>query len=308
MDVEKPVADDEEVLIEVRAASVNALDWRLMRGTPYFLRVMIGLRKPRTTRLGRDVAGRVELVGKNVTRFKPGDEVFGVCSGAFAEYACAAESKLVRKPSAVSFEDAAAVPVAASTALQGIRDKGRVRQGDRVVIDGASGGVGTFAVQIARAFGAEVTAVCSPTNVDQARSMGAHHVIDYTREDFTKSRQRYDLIVGANAHHSIFAYRRALRPNGTYVLLGGGGIEMVQAMLLGPLLSRMGTRKFGTAMAKVDEADLAILAEFLAAGTVVSRIERRYPLGEVSEALRYLEEGHARGKVVVTMGGAPPNG
>jgi NADPH:quinone reductase-like Zn-dependent oxidoreductase len=302
-DVEKPVPKDDEVSIEIRAASVNTLDWRLIRGTPRFLRLMVGWRRPKDTRLGRDVAGRVESVGRNVTRFKPGDEVFGVCAGAFAEYACAREGKLAIKPAGVSFEAAAALPVAASTALQGLRDRGRVRQGDRVAVEGASGGVGTFAVQIARALGAQVTAVCSPRNAESAASMGAAHVVDYTREDFTRSGERYDVILGANAHHSIFAYRRALSENGRFVLCGGGGIPMTQAVILGPLLSRVGSRKVGAVMAKIDEKELAFLAQLVVEGKVVPVIERTYPLAGVPDAVRYLEQGHARGKLVITLDG-----
>jgi NADPH:quinone reductase-like Zn-dependent oxidoreductase len=301
-DVEKPVPKDDEVLVEVRAASVNTLDWRLMRGTPRLGRLVLGWRKPKSILLGRDMAGRVESVGRNVTRFKPGDDVFGACRGAFAEYACAAEGKLAIKPAGVSFEQAAALPIAASTALQGLRDKGRVRPGDRVAVDGASGGVGTFAVQIARALGAEVTAVCSTRNVEAARASGAAHVVDYTREDFTKSGQRYDVILGANAYHSIFDYRRALREDGRYVMCGAGGIQMLQGLLVGPLLSRMGSRKMGVVMAKIDEKDLAFLAQLVAEGKIAPVIERRYPLSGVRDALRYLEEGHARGKVVITVG------
>ncbi len=223
-ELEKPTPNDHEVLIRIRAASVNPLDWHFMRGEPFIVRMMAGgLLKPKVTRLGVDVAGQVEAVGRNVTQFKPGDEVFGACRGAFAEYACATEAKLALKPANISFEEAAAVPVAAITALQGLRDKGRIRRGQKVVVDGASGGVGTFAVQIAKSFGAEVTAVCSTRNVDTARSIGADHVIDYTREDFTRSGQRYDLIMGANAYHSIFDYRRALSQDGIYVGAGGGG-------------------------------------------------------------------------------------
>lgn len=305
-DIEKPVPKDDEVLIEVRAASVNTLDWRLTRGTPLVARLIVGLRKPKSNRLGSDVAGRVESVGGNVTRFKPGHEVFGVCRGAFAEYACAAEGKLAIKPHGVSFEQAAALPVAASTALQGLRDRGRLRQGEQVAVDGASGGVGTFAVQIARVLGGEVTAVCSTRNVEAAASMGAAHVVDYTREDFTRSGRRYDLIFGANAHHSIFDYRRALRENGRYVMAGAGGLEMCQGIFLGPVLSRMGSRKMGIVMAKIDEKDLALLGQFVAEGKVVPVIDRRYPLSGVPDALRYLEEGHARGKVVINPGGEGP--
>jgi NADPH:quinone reductase-like Zn-dependent oxidoreductase len=303
-EVAKPTPKDNEVLIRIRAASVNALDWRLMRGGPYIVRILFGLRKPkiaRPGRPGRDVAGQVEAVGRNVTQFKPGDEVFGVCLGAFAEYACAIEDKLALKPANISFEDAAAAPVAAISALQGLRDKGRIQRGQKVLVDGASGGVGTFAVQIAKSFGAEVTAVCSTRNVDTARSIGADHVIDYTREDFTKSGERYDLIIAANAYHSIFAYRRALSENGIYVMAGGGWAQILQAVLLGPLLSLIGRKKMCLFMAKMNKKDLVPLKDLLEAGKVVPVIDRRYPLSEVAEAIRYLEEGHARGKVVITM-------
>ena len=303
-EVAKPTPKDDEVLIRIRAASVNALDWRLMRGGPYIVRILFGLRKPkigRPGRPGRDVAGQIEAVGRNVTQFKPGDEVFGVCLGAFAEYACAIEDKLALKPANISFEDAAAVPVAAISALQGLRDKGRIQRGQKVLVDGASGGVGTFAVQIAKSFGAEVTAVCSTRNVDRARSIGADHVIDYTREDFTKSGQRYDLILAANAYHSIFAYRRALSQDGIYVMAGGGWAQILQAVLLGPLLSLIGRKKMCLFMANINRKDLVVLKDLLEAGRVVPVIDRRYPLSEVAEALRYLEEGHARGKVVISM-------
>jgi NADPH:quinone reductase-like Zn-dependent oxidoreductase len=263
--------------------------------------MMGGLRKPRVTRPGVDVAGHVEAVGRNVAQFRPGDEVFGACEGAFAEYACTTEGRLAPKPANVSFDDAAAVPVAAITALQGLRDKGRLQRGQKVLVDGASGGVGTFAVQIARALGAEVTAVCSTGNVDTARSIGAHHVIDYTREDFTRSGQRYDLILAANAHHSILDYRRALDRGGIYVMAGGGSAQVLQAVLLGPLLSRTGSKKLRFFVATVNRADLVILKDLLAAGEIVSVIDRRYPLSDVAEAIRYLEQGHARGKVVITM-------
>jgi NADPH:quinone reductase-like Zn-dependent oxidoreductase len=302
-EIEKPIPKDNEVLIKVRAASLNALDWRLLRGKPVFVRLMIGgLRKPKLTRPGRDVAGQVEAVGRNVTQFKPGDEVFGVCLGACAEYVCAIEDKLALKPANISFEDAAAVPVAALTALQGLRDKGRIQRDQKVLVDGASGGVGTFAVQIAKSFGAEVTAVCSTTKVDTARAIGADHCIDYTREDFTKSGQRYDLIIAANAYHSLFDYRRALSQNGIYVMAGAGGLtQILQGMLLGPLLSLIGSKKMRFFMAKINQKDLVLLMDLLAAGKVVSVIDRRYPLNDAAEALRYLEEGHAKGKVVITV-------
>jgi len=301
-EIEKPTAGDDEVLIKIRAASVNPLDWRLMRGKPLFVRLAIGgLRKPKATRPGVDVAGQVEAVGRNVTQFKPGDEVFGACRGAFAEYVCAIEDKLALKPANISFEDAAAVPVAALTALQGLRDKGRIQRGHKVLVDGASGGVGTFAVQIAKSFGAEVTAVCSTRNVDTARSIGADQVIDYTQEDFTKNGRRYDLIIAANAYHSIFDYKRALSSKGIYVIAGGGGAQMLQGMFLGPLLSLIGSKKMRFFIAKLDKTDLVLLKDLLAAGKIVPVIDRRYPLSDVAEALRYLEEGHARGKVVITF-------
>jgi len=301
-EVAKPTPKDDEVLIRIRAASVNPLDWRLMRGKPFFTRIMIGgLRKPKVTRPGVDVAGQVESVGRNVTQFKPGDEVFGSCRGAFAEDACTSESALVMKPANVTFEQAASVPVAAITALQGLRDKGRIQRGHKVMVDGASGGVGTFAIQIAKSFGAEVTAVCSTRNVGTARSIGADQVIDYTREDFTKNGQRYDLIIAANAYHSIFDYRGALNQDGVYVMAGGGWVQILQAMLLGPLLSLIGSKNMCFFIAKLNKTDLVLLKDFLEAGKIVPVIDRRCPFSDVAEALRYLEEGHARGKVVITM-------
>jgi NADPH:quinone reductase-like Zn-dependent oxidoreductase len=299
-EVEQPTPKDNEVLIRVRAASVNPLDSFALRGAP-LLRLIPGLRTPRDKGLGVDVAGQVESVGKNVTQFKPGDEVFGVCRGAFAEYACAAEDRLALKPANISFEEAAAVPVAAITVLQGLRDQGRIRQGQKVLVDGASGGVGTFAVQTAKSFGAEVTAVCSTRKVDTARSMGADRVIDYTREDFTQNGQRYDLILGANAYHSIFDYWRALGQGGIYVIVGGGLAQIFQAMLLGPLLSRMGNKKTRFFIAKMNRKDLIFLKDLLEAGKIVPVIDRRYGLSEAAEALRYLEQRHAQGKVVLTV-------
>jgi len=299
-EVEKPTPKDNEVLLKVHAASVNPLDFFTMRGAP-LIRLIPGLRTPKDKRIGVDAAGQVETVGRNVTQFKPGDEVFGVCRGAFAEYACATEDKLSRKPANMSFEDAAAVPVAAISALQGLRDKGRIQQRQRVLVDGASGGVGTFAVQIAKSFGAEVTAVCSTRNVETARSIGADHVIDYTREDFTRSGQRYDLILGANAYHSIFDYRRVLSRDGIYVVVGGGLARIFQAMILAPLLSLIGTKKTCFFIANINRKDLVFLKELLEAGKVVPVIDRRYPLSDAAEALRYLEERHAQGKIVLTI-------
>jgi NADPH:quinone reductase-like Zn-dependent oxidoreductase len=301
-EVPKPVPADNEVLIKVRAAALNALDWRMMNGKPVLIRPMIGgLRKPKITRPGHDVSGQVEAIGKNVTQFKPGDEVFGACAGSCAEYACAKEDKVAPKPANVSFEDAAAVPVAGLTALQALRDQGHVQRGHRVLVDGASGGVGTYAIQVAKAFGAEVTAACSTNKMETAQSIGADHVIDYTRDDFAQKGKLYDVIVGANAHHSLYDYRRSLSPNGIYVMAGGGVPQMLQSLLLGPLVSKVGKKKLRFIMAQVTRTDLDYLASLLAAGTIVSVIDRRYPLRDTAEAVRYLEEGHARGKIVITV-------
>jgi len=302
-EVEKPAPKGNEVLIRLYAASINPLDLFAMRGAP-LIRVIPGLSTPKPQILGCDIAGRVEAVGAHATQFQPGDEVFGVTGfsgGGLAEYACAAEDKLALKPANLSYEDAAAAPVAAITALQGLRDRGRIRQGQKVLIDGASGGVGTFAVQIAKSFGAEVTAVCSTRNVDTARSIGADHVIDYTREDFTRSGQRYDLIMGVNAHHSIFDYRRALSQDGVLVLVGGSIVQVLLAALLGPLLSLIGSKKTRFFIGNINQKDLGVLKDLLAAGRVAPVIDRRYPLSEVAEALRYLEQRHARGKVIITF-------
>src|ERR1041385_4028028 len=295
----KPVPKDDEVLIKIHAASVNPVD-RIFRA-PYVLRIMTGLRKPRDARVGRDMAGKIEAVGKNISRLKSGDEVFGVCRGAFAEYACASEGKLALKPANISLEEAASVPVAALTALQGLRDKGQIQPGQKVLIDGASGGVGTFAVQIAKAFGAEVTAVCSMKKMDTARSIGADHVIDYAQQDFTKSGQRYDLILAANAYHSIFAYRRALSPKVIYVMAGGGGIQIFQGMLFGPLLSLRCRKKTRFFIPTINQKDLGLLKDLMETGKVVPVIDRRYPLSRAAEALSYLEEKHAKGKIVITV-------
>jgi len=305
-EVAKPAPKDNEVLIKVHAASVNAADWHLLRADPFLVRLMVGgLLRPKITILGADVAGRVEAVGRNVIEFQPGDEVFGDISacgwGGFAEYVCALENALVLKPANMTFEQAAAVPLAGVTALQGLRDKGQIRPGQKVLINGASGGVGTFAVQIARSFGAEVTAVCSTRNVDAVRAMGADHVIDYTQEDFTKNGQHYDLILAANGYHPISDYKRALSPNGFYVMAGGSMPQMFQAMLLGPWISMTGGRKMGNFLARPNKKDLTFMKELLEAGKVKPVIDRCYPLSEVAGAMRYIEEGHARGKVVITV-------
>ncbi len=305
-EVEKPLPKDDQVLIKVQAASVNTLDLTI-RG-PFLARILSGgLRKPKDPRLGADLAGRVEAVGRQVTQFQPGDDVFGTGAGAFAEYVCASEKRVALKPANLSFEAAAAVPVAALTALQGLRYKGEIQPGHKVLIQGATGAVGTFAVQLAKAFGAEVTAVCSTRNVEMVRSLGADHVIDYTREDVTKNRQRYDLILAVNGYHSIFAYRWLLCPTGRYVLVGEGSKThlyraILQALLLGPLLSRKGGQQLAfMGVAHINQADLVAVKELLEAGKVVPMIDRRYSFAETAEALRYLEEGHARGKVVITV-------
>jgi NADPH:quinone reductase-like Zn-dependent oxidoreductase len=301
-DAAMPACGDSEVLVKIHAASVNPVDLHLIAGKPFPLRLMLGgLFKPKSTNLVIDLAGQVESVGREVTQFKPGDEVFGAGKGAFAEYVCAVENNLVLKPANISFEQAASVPVAAITALQGLRDRGHIQPGQKVLVDGASGGVGTFAVQITKSFGAEVTAVCSPRNTDKARSIGADHVIDYTREDFSHSGLRYHLIFCANAHHSIFDYRRALIQHGICVFAGGGGLQILQAISLGPLLSPIGAKKMRFFVAKVNKTDLLFLQGLLEAGKVVPVIDRRYPLSAVPEALRYLAAGHAQGKIVITV-------
>jgi NADPH:quinone reductase-like Zn-dependent oxidoreductase len=302
-EVEKPLPKDNEVLVEVKAVSVNAYDWHLLTADIFPMRLMgVGLFIPKNTILGADIAGRVEAVGRNVKQFQPGDEVFGeIGHGGFAEYACAPESRLALKPANLSFEEAAAVPMAALTALQGLRDVGQIRPGQKVLINGASGGVGTFAVQIAKSFGAEVTAVCSTRNLDQARSLGADHVIDYTKEDFTQNRKQYDLILAANGYHSISDYQHALTPNGIYVMAGGSPAQMFQAMLLGSWMSKTGGKKMGGVSAKPNQNDLVFMKELLEAGKVVPVIDKRYLLSDAAEALRYLGDGHARGKVVIMV-------
>jgi NADPH:quinone reductase-like Zn-dependent oxidoreductase len=302
----KPAPADDEVLIKIRAAAVNPYDWHFMRGEPYAVRIAAGgLRKPKDSRLGADVAGEIEVVGRNATQFKPGDAVFGMCKGAFAEYACASESKLVMKPDNVTFEQAASVPIAAFTALQGLRDKGKLQPGQQVLINGAAGGVGTFAVQIAKSFGAEVTGVCSTRNVEMVRSIGADHVIDYTQEDFTKSARRYDVILDCVGNHSFSECRRVLNARGSYVVAGGSSDNW----MIGPLaralkalvLSWFVSQKQFMVLAKPSKEDLTIMGELMATGKVTPVIDRSYSLREVPDAIRYLEAGHARGKVVITV-------
>ena len=305
-EVPEPEPKDNQVLVQVVAASANALDYRRFEKTSMLGRFMDEVLLKATNKvLGADIAGRVETVGATVKQFQPGDEVFGVSSGSrggFAEYACAAEDHLALKPANLSFEAAAAVPVAALAALQSLRDKGQVQPGQKVLIHGASGGVGTFAVQIAKSLGAEVTAVCSTRNLDMARSLGADQVLDYTREDFTKNGLHYDLIIAVNGYRSILDYRRALSPTGTYVALGGSMAQVVQGMLVGPVLSRIGSKKMGfMGIAKTNQKDLVFVRELLEASKVVPVIDRCYPLGAVAEAIRYLAEGHATGKVVFAV-------
>ena len=309
-EIEKPVPNDNQVLVRVRAASVNPLDLTI-RG-PWLIRPILGMRKPKDTRLGVDYAGTVEAVGKNPAaagQFKPGDEVFGGRNGALAEYVCVlADRGVVLKPANLTFEQAASVPVAAITALQGLRDKGKIQAGQKVLINGASGGVGTFAVQIAKSFGTEVTGVCSTRNVDLVRSIGADHVIDYTKEDFTKTDQRYDLIFDLIGNHSFFERRRILNPNGICVMagIGGAGWHDGMAMRLAGELnayvrSRFVSQKFVAYIATFNKADMNLLGELMQSGKMKPVIDRTYKLSEAADALRYLEQGHARGKVVINL-------
>jgi NADPH:quinone reductase-like Zn-dependent oxidoreductase len=306
-DVEKPTPTDDQILIKVRAASLNAADGHLLRGF-FAMRPLTGMRKPKDTRFGIDCAGVVEAVGKNITQFKPGDEVFGAANGSVAEYVCASERGFVTKPENITFEQAGAVAVAGLTALQGLRDQGNIQPGQKVLINGASGGVGTFAVQIAKAFGAEVTAVCSSRNVEQTRSIGADHVIDYTKEDFTRGDQRYDVIFDNVGNHSIAERRRVLTPNGTCVLAGMGSAGKhegqwgrlagnLKAFFVSPFISQ----KFKFFIAKTLKADLTVLRDLMQDGKLTPVIDRQYPMSETAEALHYLEEGHARGKTVIKI-------
>jgi NADPH:quinone reductase-like Zn-dependent oxidoreductase len=304
-EVPAPVPTRHQVLVEVRAAALNAADWHVMRADPFLVRLMCGLFKPRVKRLGADVAGVVLAVGAAVTRFKVRDEVFGCLPlgswGSYAEQVCAGEEILSLKPPQVGFDEAAAVPLAGLTALQALRDVGQLLAGHRVLINGASGGVGTLAVQIAKALGGEVTAVCSSRNLELARSLGADHVIDYARDDFTQGEKRYDVVLGANGYHPLAAYKRALSPRGRYVMVGGAGKQMAEAVFMGPWLSEKGGRRLGRVDMKPTLADMRLLADLLGAGKLRPVIDRRYGLAQVPEAIRYLEEGHARGKLVITV-------
>ena len=305
-EVATPQPADGEVLVKVQATGLNAADRYALGGKPFIARLMTGgLRRPKRTILGADVAGVVEAIGSGVSAFRPGDAVFGDISGAgfggLAEYVCAPEGVWALKPEGVSFEQAAATPMAAVTALQGLRDKGQLRAGQRVLIHGASGGVGTFAVQIAAALRGEVTAVCSARNADMVRALGATHVIDYAREDFARNGPRYDLILAANGHRPIGDYRRALAPGGVYVVSGGSMTQIFQGILLGPVLSRFGDKRMGNLAAMPNVDDLATVGEWLEKGTIRPVIDRCYPLEKTAEAFRYLEQEHARGKVVITV-------
>lgn len=302
-EVEKPAIGDSQLLIQVCAAAVNPLDWHYLRGQPYIMRLQSGLLTPKDTRLGTDVAGMVEAVGRDVTEFKPGDAVFGVCGGAFAEYARVSKRALALKPANMSFVQAAAVPVAAFTALQGLRDHGNIQAGQQVLINGAAGGVGTFAVQIAKAFGAEVTGVCSTRNVELVRAISADRVIDYTQTNFTHSAQRYDLILDCIGNHALSACRRVLQPKGAYIIVGGPLVRGIQALALARLVSQ----KLVMFIAKPNTADLSFMHDLMAAGKVTPVIDRCYSLPEVAEAIRYLEKGHARGKVVITLAEPSPS-
>src|SRR6266705_1929794 len=307
--VEKPTPNDDQILVKVRAASVNPYDWHFVEGTPKIMRAMgVGLRKPKDTRLGVDFAGTVEAVGKNVTQFKPGDEVFGGSTGAFAEYVCRrATGSVALKPASITFEQAASANIAGITALQAVRDKGKLGPGQKVLINGASGGVGTFAVQIAKSFGADVTGVCSTRNVDLVRSLGADHVIDYTKEDFAKGDQRYDVILDNVPNHSLSECRRILNPNGKYVMIGGGGPNdnrwigpfgrVIHTLILSPFINQ----KMGMMMADANQNDLTILGDMMQSGKLKPVIDRTYKLDQVPDAIRYLEEGHARGKVIIAV-------
>ncbi|MCX6048435.1 MAG: NAD(P)-dependent alcohol dehydrogenase, partial [Chloroflexi bacterium] len=302
-EIEKPTPKEHQLLIKVHAAAANPLDWHKMRGTPFLVRLSDGFLKPKDTRIGADIAGQVEAVGSNVTQFRPGDEVFGVGAGGFAEYACAGETKVALKPANLSFEAAAAVPVAALTALQGLRDKGQIQPGQKVLINGAAGGVGTFAVQMAKAFGAEVTGVCSTRNVELVRSIGADHVIDYTQTDFTRNGQPYDLIFDAVGNRSVADYQRALRANGICTVAGFTTLaRLCQVVVLGAWVSKTSNKKIGLmGIAQPNSKDLIFIKELLETGKIVPVIDRRYPLAETADAIRYLEAGHARGKVIITV-------
>jgi len=305
-DVEKPTPADDQILVKVHAAAVNPLDFHYMRGTPYIMRMDSGIGTPKNARLGVDFAGTVEAVGKNVTRFHPGDEVFGGRNGAFGEYVAVREDRnIVLKPANITFEQAASVPIAAITALQALRDKGKIQAGQKVLINGASGGVGTFAVQIAKSFGAEVTAVCSTKNLDMVRKIGADHVVDYTKDDVTQGEQHYDLIVDTVETHSLADYKRVMNPKAIYVMVGGSNdkwmVGLIGTLAYAKILSSSAGQQFSMMLAELNPDDLKIIGDLMQTGKVTPVIDRTYSLNEVPEALRYLEQGHARGKVVISV-------
>jgi NADPH:quinone reductase-like Zn-dependent oxidoreductase len=305
-EVEKPTPGEDDTLIRIHAASINSRDWRYMRANPFFIRLRGGFLQPKNKILGGDVAGRVEAIGSRVTQFKPGDEVFGYLPsatgrGTFAEYVCAKENAITLKPANLSFEQAAAVPLAAMTALQGLRDKGNIQPGQKVLINGASGGVGTFAVQIAKSFGAEVTAVCSTRNLEMVRSLGADHVIDYKKEDFTQNGQQYDLILAANGYHPISDYLRALSPEGIYVVAGGSMLQLIQAASNRKKVSQNRRQKICIVSLVQNQKDLIFIKELLESGKIMPVIDRCYPLRKTPEAFWYFEKVHPKGKVVITM-------
>lgn len=305
IEMEKPTPKDNQVLVKIQASSVNYGNLVLLKGVPYLSRLAFGLLKPKYTIPGGDIAGMVEAVGKDVKQLQPGDEVFGDLSGCgwggFAEYVAVPEDVLVLKPINISFTEAAAVPMAAVTALQALRDKGQVKSRQKVLINGASGGVGTFAIQIAKSLGAEVTGVCSTRNIDILRSIGADHVIDYTKEDFTQKTQNYDLILAVNGYQPISAYKRALNSHGRYVMVGGSGAQLTEAIVQGPFISLTGNKKMGSMLQRANQKDLIFMKELLENGKVKPVIDRTYNLSEAQEALKYFEEGHSQGKVIITM-------
>jgi NADPH:quinone reductase-like Zn-dependent oxidoreductase len=303
-EIEKPTPKDDEVLIQISAASVNPLDWHIMRGSPFILRVMTGLFKPRITRLGRDVAGKIESVGRNVTLFKKGDEVFGSCTGAFAEYVCVSELKLVLKPDNITFEQAATLNIAALTALQSLRDKGRIKPGQKVLINGASGGVGTFAVQLAKVFNTEVTGVCSTNNIEMVRSIGADYILDYTKEDVTKTGKHYDIFLDCYANRSLLACKRVLNSGGIYIAVGGPVYSLISILISSMtaiVLSWFVSQKFVSLLTKINKDDLTFIGELMVSEKVKAVIGRQFKLSEVPEAIRYIEDGHTKGKIVIII-------
>lgn len=308
-EIDKPVPGDNEVLIKVRAASINPLDWRMVIGAPWFIRLLFGMRKGKVHRPGRDVAGRVEAVGAKVTRFQPGDEVFGACRGSYAEFACGPESMLAIRPESVTAEQAASLPIAAITALQGLRDKGKAQSGQKILINGAAGGVGTCAVQIARSFGADVTGVCSTKNMAMVRSIGAGHVVDYTREDFVSKPERYDLILDCVGNRSLSEYKRVLVRGGRCVMIGAPKrMSSALSFMLKAVVASWLSSRFHVFMASMNARDLALLADMMVGGKVTPVIDRRFRLSETRDAMRYAMEGHTRGKVVVIVGADASHG